>query len=191
MDISEKHFVNGNNIRSPHPDGFLELRVGMGCFWGAEKMFWQLDGVHTTSVGYSGGVKDQPTYREVCSGTTGHAEVVLVVYQPELISTGEILKVFWEGHDPTQYMRQGNDVGSQYRSAVFYSDQSMLELIETTKAQYQLSLSNVGYGDIVTEVLQTQTFHYAEDYHQQYLAKNPDGYCGHGGCGVSFNLSAV
>ena len=149
-----------------------------------------MEGVHTTSVGYSGGAKDQPTYREVCSGTTGHAEVVLVVYQPELISTGEILKVFWEGHDPTQYMRQGNDVGSQYRSAVFYSDQSMLELIETTKAQYQLSLSNAGYGDIVTEVLQTQTFHYAEDYHQQYLAKNPDGYCGHGGCGVSFNLPA-
>ena len=190
MDISEKHFVNGNNIRSSHPDGFLELIVGMGCFWGAEKMFWQLEGVHTTSVGYSGGVKGQPTYREVCSGTTGHAEVVLVVYQPELISTGEILKVFWEGHDPTQYMRQGSDVGSQYRSAVFYSDQSMLELIETTKAQYQLSLSNVGYGNIVTEVLQTQTFHYAEDYHQQYLAKNPDGYCGHGGCGVSFNLPA-
>jgi len=190
MEISEKHFVNGNSVRSPHPDGFLELRVSMGCFWGAEKMFWQLEGVHTTSVGYSGGVKDEPTYREVCSGTTGHAEVVSVVYQPELISTGEILKVFWEGHDPTQYMRQGNDVGSQYRSAVFYSDQSMLGLIETTKAQYQLSLSNAGYSDIVTEVLQTQTFHYAEDYHQQYLAKNPDGYCGHGGCGISFNLSA-
>ena len=190
MEISEKHFVTGNNIRPPHPDGFLELRVGMGCFWGAEKMFWQLEGVHATSVGYSGGVKDEPTYQEVCSGTTGHAEVVSVVYQPELISTGEILKVFWEGHDPTQFMRQGNDVGSQYRSVVFYSDQSMLELIEKTKAQYQLSLSNAGYGDIVTEVLQTQTFHYAEDYHQQYLAKNPDGYCGHGGCGVSFNLPA-
>ena len=148
-----------------------------------------MEGVHATSVGYSGGIKDEPTYREVCSGTTGHAEVILIVYQPELISTGEILKVFWEGHDPTQFMRQGNDVGSQYRSVVFYSDQSMLELIEKTKAQYQLSLSNAGYGDIVTEVLQTQTFHYAEDYHQQYLAKNPDGYCGHGGCGVSFKLS--
>ena len=190
MEISETHFVNGNNIRPPYPDGSLELIVGMGCFWGPEKMFWQLEGVHSTSVGYSGGTKDEPTYREVCSGTTGHTEVVLVVYHPDQISTEQLLKSFWEGHDPTQYMRQGNDVGSQYRSAVFYPDTETLELIEKTKAQYQSSLTNAGYGKIVTEIIQSQAFHYAEDYHQQYLAKNPDGYCGHGGCGVSFNLSS-
>ena len=189
MEISKTHFVNGNNMHAPFPHGCLELIVGMGCFWGAEKMFWQLEGVHITSVGYSGGTKDKPTYREVCSGTTGHAEVVLVVYQPEQISTEKLLKVFWEGHDPTQYMRQGSDVGSQYRSAVFYADQRTLELIEKSKGQYQSSLTDAGYGRIVTEVLQTETFHYAEDYHQQYLAKNPDGYCGHGGCGVVFNPS--
>ena len=189
MEISKTHFVNGNNIHAPFPDGCLELIVGMGCFWGPEKMFWQLKGVHITSVGYSGGTKDKPTYREVCSGTTGHAEVVLVVYQPEQISTEKLLKVFWEGHDPTQYMRQGSDVGSQYRSVVFYAEQRTLELIEKSKGQYQSSLTDAGYGTIVTEVLQTQTFHYAEDYHQQYLAKNPDGYCGHGGCGVAFNPS--
>ena len=177
MEISETHFVNGNNIRPPYPDGFLELIVGMGCFWGPEKMFWQLEGVHSTSVGYSGGTKDEPTYREVCSGTTGHTEVVLVVYHPDQISTEQLLKSFWEGHDPTQYMRQGNDVGSQYRSAIFYPDTETLELIEKTKAQYQSSLTNAGYGEIVTEIIQSQTFHYAEDYHQQYLAKNPDVYC--------------
>ena len=183
------HEINGRNLFE-FPKDFEVIILGMGCFWGAEKIFWQLDGVYHTSVGYAVGYTKNPTYDEVCSGLTGHTEVVRVVYDPKKLNLKTILIEFWEGHDPTQYMRQGNDVGSQYRSAVFFSDPETLELIEKTRAQYQSSLTNAGYGEIVTEILNTQVFHYAEDYHQQYLAKNPDGYCGHGGCGVSFNLSS-
>ena len=189
MEIAQTHYVNGNAVMPPYPEGCLELIIGMGCFWGAEKLFWHLEGVYSTSVGYTGGSKKEPTYKEVCTGKTGHAEAVMVIYQPEKISIDTLLKVFWQGHDPTQYMRQGHDVGTQYRSAIFYSDQATREIIDSTKDEYQLNLSDSGFGEIVTEMLPIQTFYYAEDYHQQYLAKNPDGYCGLGGCGVTFKTS--
>ena len=184
LKISENHFVNGNKVKPPYPDNHDRLIVGMGCFWGAERMFWQQKGVYSTSVGYSAGKTIDPTYREICSGTTDHAEVVLVVYDTDIINLDSLLTIFWEGHDPTQFMRQGNDVGSQYRSIIFYDNDEMHQKIESSRDQYQKELSNAGYGNIVTEIRAGEEFFYAEDYHQQYLAKNPDGYCGLGGTGI-------
>lgn len=185
MTVPEAHFVNGHPIQAPFPEGIKTLVVAMGCFWGAERVFWQLDGVYSTAVGYAGGYSPNPTYREVCSGQTGHTEVVLVAYDPDKVSFDAILKAFWEGHDPTQGMRQGNDVGTQYRSAVYVSDEQELALVEASRDRYQGELSRAGFGTITTEVGIGGPFYYAEDYHQQYLAKNVNGYCGIGGTGVS------
>tara|TARA_B100000131_G_scaffold60359_1_gene55977 strand:+ start:28 stop:600 length:573 start_codon:yes stop_codon:yes gene_type:complete len=187
LKIAEKHFVNGNKVKPPYPDKHDRLIVGMGCFWGAERMFWQQEGVYSTSVGYSAGKTNDPTYKEVCSGTTDHAEVVLIVYDNQLIDLNSLLAIFWEGHDPTQFMRQGNDVGSQYRSIIFYDDDVTAQKIKLSRDQYQKKLSDAGYGNIVTEIKATEDFFYAEDYHQQYLAKNPGGYCGLGGTGIKCN----
>lgn len=184
LTISPKHYVNGQDVQGPYPEECKELHVAMGCFWGAEKLFWQQHGVYSTSVGYTGGYTKNPTYQEVCSGNTGHTEAVLVVYDPVMVSLRELLIIFWEGHDPTQYMRQGNDIGTQYRSAVFFSDEITLDLINQTEIQYQERLTEFGRGSIVTEIKPLEEFFYAEDYHQQYLAKNPNGYCGLGGTGV-------
>ena len=184
LKIAENHFVNGNKIKPPYPDNHNRLIVGMGCFWGAERMFWKQEGVYSTSVGYSAGKTKDPTYKEVCSGTTDHAEVVLVVYDNQFINLDSLLAIFWEGHDPTQFMRQGNDIGSQYRSIIFYDDDETSQKIKSSRDQYQKKLSDAGYGNIVTEIKATEDFFYAEDYHQQYLAKNPGGYCGLGGTGV-------
>lgn len=184
LKIAENHFVNGNKVKPPYPDNHKRLIVGMGCFWGAERMFWQQEGVYSTSVGYSAGKTSDPTYREVCSGTTDHAEVVLVIYDSQLIGLENLLRVFWEGHDPTQFMRQGNDVGSQYRSIIFYDDDDAHDKIESSRNQYQTELNKAGFGEIVTEIKASEDFFYAEDYHQQYLAKNPGGYCGLGGTGI-------
>jgi len=184
LKIAENHFVNGNKVKPPYPDNHKRLIVGMGCFWGAERMFWQQEGVYSTSVGYSAGKTSDPTYREVCSGTTDHAEVVLVIYDSQLIGLENLLRVFWEGHDPTQFMRQGNDVGSQYRSIIFYDDEPIHEKIKSSRDQYQTELSKGGFGEIVTQIKSPEEFFFAEDYHQQYLAKNPGGYCGLGGTGI-------
>ena len=180
------HYVNGRNIQPPFADGLEQALFGMGCFWGAERLFWQLTGVHSTAVGYAGGTAVDPDYRLVCTGRTGHAEVVLVVYDPKLISYEDLLQVFWESHDPTQGMRQGNDVGTQYRSVIFYFDESQRALAEDSLRGYGEALQRSGRGKITTEIRAAPMFYYAEDYHQQYLAKNPDGYCGIGGCGVPF-----
>ncbi len=181
----DTHFVNGHPIKPPFPEGFGQLVVGMGCFWGAERAFWQTAGVWTTAVGYAGGYTPNPTYEEVCSGRTGHTEVVLVVWDPALIGLEGVLAAFWEGHDPTQGMRQGNDRGTQYRSALYATTDAQLGAVESSRAAYQERLSAAGYGTITTEVATAGPFFYAEDYHQQYLAKNPGGYCGLGGTGVS------
>jgi peptide-methionine (S)-S-oxide reductase len=183
------HYVNGRNIRPPFADGLEQALFGMGCFWGAERLFWQLPGVHSTAVGYAGGTAVDPDYRLVCTGRTGHAEVVLVVYNSKEISYQDLLRVFWESHDPTQGMRQGNDVGTQYRSAIFYFNESQRALAEDSRRRYGEALQRAGHGKITTEIRSAPTFYYAEDYHQQYLAKNPDGYCGIGGCGVPFKLA--
>jgi peptide-methionine (S)-S-oxide reductase len=181
-----RHFVLGTPIGPPFPEGTERAIVGMGCFWGAEKAFWSLPGVYTTAVGYSGGVTPNPTYEEVCSGRTGHNEAVLVVFKPELISYEEILKAFWEGHDPTQGMRQGNDVGTQYRSGIYFTSDAQRDAAQASAAQYGAALKAAGRGgEITTELEPAGDFFYAEDYHQQYLAKNPGGYCGLGGTGVS------
>ena len=185
MQTSDTHFVNGNPLRAPFPDGLQQAVFGLGCFWGAERKFWQLDGVYTTAVGYAGGTTVDPDYKLVCSGSTGHAEVVLVVFDPGLISYAELLRVFWENHDPTQGMRQGNDIGTQYRSSVYTLDDAQLKAAERSRAAYAKSLGTAGYGAITTEIRPLERFYYAEDYHQQYLAKNPGGYCGIGGTGVS------
>jgi peptide-methionine (S)-S-oxide reductase len=185
MPVAAVHFVNGHRISPPFPEGLERAMFGMGCFWGAEKKFWQLDGVYTTAVGYAAGPTPNPTYREVCSGMTGHAEVVLVVFDPKSISYDELLRVFWENHDPTQGMRQGNDVGTQYRSGVYAYGDAQRQAAERSRDAYQQKLTAAGYGPITTEILPAPEFYYAEDYHQQYLAKNPDGYCGIGGTGVS------
>jgi len=184
LTISPKHHVNGQEVKGPYPTECKELNVAMGCFWGAEKLFWQQQGVYSTSVGYTDGYTKNPTYQEVCSGNTGHTEAVLVVYDPATLPLKELLRIFWEGHDPTQYMRQGNDIGTQYRSAVFFSDEITLDVINQTKQQYQKRLIESGRGSIVTEIKPLKEFFFAEDYHQQYLAKNPKGYCGLGGTGV-------
>ena len=185
LPVSEQHFVNGKPLKPPFPDGLEQAVFGMGCFWGVERKFWQLHGVYTTAAGYAAGLTPNPTYQEVCSGQTGHNEVVLVVYDPATITYGELLQAFWEGHDPTQGMRQGNDMGTQYRSGIYTFSESQASEAQTSKPAFQAGLSAAGYGDITTEILPAGEFYYAEDYHQQYLAKNPGGYCGLGGTGVS------
>jgi peptide-methionine (S)-S-oxide reductase len=185
MPVPDAHFVNKNRLTAPFPDGLQRAVFGMGCFWGAERKFWQLRGVYSTAVGYAAGWTPNPTYREVCTGMTGHNEVVLVVFDPTVISYEDLLKVFWESHDPTQGMRQGNDAGTQYRSGVYYADDAQRRAAERTHDTFQAQLTAAGFGAITTEILPASEFYYAEDYHQQYLAKNPDGYCGLGGTGVS------
>ena len=185
MPIPELHFVNRHRIVAPFPEGLERAIFGMGCFWGAEKKFWPLGGVYSTAVGYAGGPTPNPTYREVCTGMTGHNEVVLVVFDPKVVSYDDLLKVFWENHDPTQGMRQGNDVGTQYRSGIYVENADQQRAAEASRAAFQRQLTAAGYGQITTEILPAPEFFYAEDYHQQYLAKNPDGYCGLGGTGVS------
>src|SRR5579863_10264286 len=191
MQVPETHHVNGHRIQPPFPQGLERAMFGMGCFWGAEKTFWQLPGVYSTAVGYAGGHATNPSYKQVCTGLTGHAEVVLVIFDPERISYQELLRVFWESHDPTQGMRQGNDVGTQYRSAIYVADRAQREAAEASRRAYQARLTAAGYGAITTEIRDAPQFFYAEDYHQQYLAKNPQGYCGIGGCGVAFNSAEV
>ena len=183
--VPAKHDVLGTPLQPPFPDGLEQIVVGMGCFWGAERLFWTLDGVYTTAVGYAGGYTPNPTYEEVCSGSTGHAEVVLVVFDPARISREEILRTFWEGHDPTQGMRQGNDVGTQYRSAIYVADDAQRAAAEASRDAYQRALAEAGKGELTTEIRPAGPFYYAESYHQQYLAKNPNGYCGLGGTGVA------
>jgi peptide-methionine (S)-S-oxide reductase len=178
------HFVNGNPLKGPYPKGSEQLIVGMGCYWGAERKFWEVPGVWVTAAGNAGGFTPNPTYEEVCSGATGHTESVLVVFEPSKVSLDTVLKVFWESHDPTQGMRQGNDAGTQYRSAIFYNGAAQREAIMASKAAYQAALTAKGYGPITTEIAEAVPFYFAEAYHQQYLAKNPHGYCGLGGTGV-------
>ena len=188
MPVRNRHFVNGHPIQPPFPDGMRQALFGMGCFWGAEKGFWQTEGVFSTAVGYAGGFTQNPTYEEVCTGLTGHNEVVLVVWDPARITYSGLLRVFWESHNPTQGMRQGNDVGTQYRSGIYTFDAEQDTLAHATRAAYQQALSRAGHGEITTEILSAPTFYYAEDLHQQYLAKNPAGYCGLGGCGVGLDV---
>ena len=185
MPVPTAHYVNGHPLRPPFPDGLEQLVVGMGCFWGAERKFWEAPGVYTTAVGYAGGYTANPTYQEVCSGMTGHTEVVLVVFDPGQTSLDEMLRIFWENHDPTQGMRQGNDVGTQYRSAIYTSSPAQLEAALASRGLFQDRLTAAGYGRVTTEISEAPPFFYAEDYHQQYLAKNPHGYCGLGGTGVT------
>ena len=185
MAFSDLHFVSGNRMSEPFPGGLARALFAMGCFWGAERKFWQTNGVYSTAVGYAAGPTPNPTYREVCSGMTGHAEAVLVVFDPKVVSYEDLLKTFWENHDPTQGMRQGNDVGTQYRSGIYYYDDAQRQAAEKSRDAYQAQLTAAGYGRITTEIVPAPEFYYAEDYHQQYLAKNPGGYCGLGGTGVS------
>ena len=191
LPVPEKHFVNGHPLEPPFPEGMRRALFGMGCFWGAEKKFWQRSGVFSTAVGYAAGATPNPTYREVCTGRTGHSEVVLVVFDPAEVSYDELLRLFWESHDPTQGMRQGNDSGTQYRSGIYVFDETQRAAAEASKRAFQRELAAAGYGAITTEILPAPEFYYAEDYHQQYLAKNPDGYCGLGGTGVSCPVGAV
>ncbi len=185
MAVPAAHFVNGNRMLPPFPDGMERALFAMGCFWGAERKFWQLKGVYSTAAGYTAGSTPNPTYREVCSGMTGHTEAVLVVFDPRTISYTDLLRVFWENHDPTQGMRQGNDVGTQYRSGVYWFDEPQRREAEASREAFQRELSRGGFDPITTEILEAPEFYYAEEYHQQYLAKNPGGYCGLGGTGVS------
>jgi peptide-methionine (S)-S-oxide reductase len=187
---AETHFINGNPLAGPYPDGHKVLDVGLGCFWGAEKAFWSLPGVYVTAVGYAAGATPNPTYEEVCSGRTGHNEVVRIVYDPQVTSLETLLKTFWEAHDPTQGMRQGNDVGTQYRSGIYLADDADIATAQASKAMYQDALTKAGRGQITTEIREAGPFYFAEDYHQQYLAKNPNGYCGLGGTGVSCPIGA-
>jgi peptide-methionine (S)-S-oxide reductase len=185
MRVPERHFVNGHTLAGPYPEGLEQAVFGMGCFWGAERKFWEAPGVWTTAVGYAGGATLNPTYEEVCSGQTGHTEAVLVVFDPAVTSYDALLKIFWESHDPTQGMRQGNDVGTQYRSAIYTYSPGQLRAAEASRDAYQAGLTGARYGAITTEIRDAPQFYFAEDYHQQYLAKNPHGYCGLGGTGVS------
>jgi len=187
--VEPTHFVSGHRIVPPFPDGMQQAMFGLGCFWGAERRFWQLAGVYATAVGYAGGVTPNPTYEEVCTGRTGHAEVVLVVFDPDEIDYAQLLASFWEAHDPTQGMRQGNDVGTQYRSTILYFDAAQHALAERSRDAYQADLVQAGYGAVTTDIAPAAEFYYAETYHQQYLAKNPHGYCGLGGTGVSCAFS--
>lgn len=185
MRVPDSHFVTGQPLKGPFPEGLESVLFGLGCFWGAERKFWTLDGVYTTAVGYAAGHTPNPTYEEVCSGMTGHNEVVLVVYDPKKVSFTSLLKVFWEAHNPTEGMRQGNDVGTQYRSGIYVSTPKQRQAAEASKAAYDTALGQAGFGTITTEILDMPPFYYAEDYHQQYLAKNPSGYCGLGGTNVN------
>jgi peptide-methionine (S)-S-oxide reductase len=185
MPVPDRHLVNGAPLRPPFPEGMETAVFGMGCFWGAERLFWQAEGVYTTAVGYAGGFTPNPTYEEVCSGRTGHTEAVLVVFDPARTSYTEMLRIFWEGHDPTQGMRQGNDVGTQYRSAIYATSEEQLKAAHASRDMFQERLTAAGHGEISTEIREAPAFYYAEDYHQQYLARNPNGYCGLGGTGVS------
>jgi peptide-methionine (S)-S-oxide reductase len=185
MPVPELHHVNGHRIVAPFPDGLELAMFGMGCFWGAERKFWQQKGVYSTAVGYAAGHTPHPTYREVCTGMTGHTEAVLVVFDPKVMSYEDLLKTFWENHDPTQGMRQGNDIGTQYRSGIYFYNDAQRRAAEASRDMFQQVLDRAGYGKITTEILQAPEFYYAEDYHQQYLAKNPGGYCGLGGTGVT------
>jgi peptide-methionine (S)-S-oxide reductase len=185
MRVAPAHLVSGHPMQPPFPAGYQQAVFGLGCFWGAERVFWQTEGVYTTAVGYAGGITPNPTYEEVCSGRTGHTEAVLVVFDPDVITYDELLRVFWENHDPTQGMRQGNDVGTQYRSAIYWFDEAQRDAARASSAVYAERLAQAGYPAVTTEVAEAGPFYYAEDYHQQYLAKNPNGYCGLGGTGVS------
>ena len=185
MPVPETHFVNGNRLKGPFPDGLETAMFGLGCFWGAERMFWKIPGVYSTQVGYAAGFTPNPTYKEVCSGQTGHNEVVRVHYDPKQVSYDQLLKAFWESHNPTQGMRQGNDVGTQYRSGIYVFNDAQRKAAEASKAAYEKALKAKGFGAISTEIIDAPPFYYAEDYHQQYLAKNPGGYCGLGGTNVS------
>ena len=191
MPVPERHYVHGSPLDGPFPEGTERALFGLGCFWGAERIFWELSGVYSTAVGYAAGPTPNPTYHEVCSGLTGHNEVVLVVFDPAQISYADLLLAFWEGHDPTQGMRQGNDVGTQYRSGIYVYGEAQREAAEQTRDRYQEALSRAGYGPITTEIIDAPEFYYAEDYHQQYLAKNPFGYCGIGGTGVGCPAGVV
>ncbi len=186
VEVPERHLVLGTPLAPPYPDGMRLALFGLGCFWGAERFYWQLDGVYTTAVGYAGGHTPNPTYEEVCTGLTGHNEVVRVVYDPERIGYDDLLKVFWEVHDPTQGMRQGNDVGTQYRSGIYVHDEHQQRAARASRDAYQRRLTEAGYGVITTEIVEAPTFYFAEAYHQQYLARNPGGYCNHGFCQVAY-----
>jgi len=188
MPVPDAHFVNGRPLAGPYPEGLEVAEFGLGCFWGAERRFWETPGVWVTAAGYAGGYTPNPDYKEVCSGRTGHAEVVRVVFDPREATYDQLLKVFWESHDPTQGMRQGGDVGTQYRSAIYTHGEDQQRLAEASAAAYQETLSAAGRGDITTEICPAPKFYFAEDYHQQYLAKNPGGYCGLGGCGVAYTV---
>jgi peptide-methionine (S)-S-oxide reductase len=183
--VPSEHFVNGNLLKGPFPEGMEQVLFGMGCFWGAEKKFWDVPGVYSTQAGYAAGYTKNPTYKEVCSGQTGHNEVVRVVYNPRLVDFDALLKIFWENHDPTQGMRQGNDIGTQYRSGIYVTNDAQKKAAQESLDAYQEKLEKAGFGEITTEILDAPDFYFAEEYHQQYLAKNPDGYCGLGGTGVS------
>ncbi len=191
MRVPERHFVNGARLEPPFPEGTERALFALGCFWGAERKFWQTPGVVSTAVGYAGGFTPNPTYEEVCSGLTGHAETVLVVFDPRHVSYDDLLRVFWESHDPTQGMRQGNDIGTQYRSAIYYDNEAQRDAARRSLEMYQDRLRDAGYGRVTTEIEPASQFYYAEDYHQQYLAKNPEGYCGLGGTGVSCPIGVV
>ena len=191
MPVPETHHVNGHRLQRPFPEGLELAMFGLGCFWGAERKFWAIAGVYSTAVGYAAGHTANPTYREVCGGMTGHTEAVLVVFDPNIVSYADLLKTFWESHDPTQGMRQGNDVGTQYRSGIYYYHEAQHQAAETSREAFQNELKHAGYGKITTEILPAPEFYYAEDYHQQYLAKNPGGYCGLGGTGVSCPVGVV
>ena len=186
MPVPDAHFVHGRPIVGPWPDGMDTLVIGMGCFWGAERLYWDLPGVHTTAVGYAGGTTPNPTYEETCTTKTGHTEAVLIVFDPKVVDVESLLAIFWENHDPTQYMGQGNDVGSQYRSAIYTNSPEQAAAAEASRAAYQSKLTDNGFGEITTELAPVGPFYYAEEYHQQYLAKNPGGYCNHGFCQVAY-----
>jgi peptide-methionine (S)-S-oxide reductase len=190
MPVPSQHYVNGNQLKPPYPEGLETAMFGMGCFWGAERKFWQTSGVYATAVGYAAGITPNPTYQEVCSGMTGHNEVVRVVFDPKVVNYETLLKVFWESHNPTQGMRQGNDVGTQYRSGIYVYSQEQKKLAEASLAIYQEALKAAKFGNITTEIIDAPEFYYAEDYHQQYLAKNPGGYCGLGGTSVKYPENA-
>ncbi len=191
MPVADAHYVNGRPMTPPFPEGTDTLVVGMGCFWGAERLFWEVPGVVTSAVGYAGGTTPNPSYQETCTGMTGHTEAVLVVFDPAQVSLDHLFKVFWENHDPTQHMGQGNDIGTQYRSAIYYNSDSQKAAAEASREAYQAKLTASGFGEITTEIAAIGPFYYAEDYHQQYLAKNPGGYCNHGFCQVAYDAEAL
>ncbi len=191
MPVPASHFVNGHPLKPPFPDGMDTLVVAMGCFWGAERLFWQEPGVYTTAAGYAGGTTPNPTYQETCTGLTGHTECVLIVFDPAQVGLDQLFKVFWENHDPTQFMGQGNDIGTQYRSAIYGHSAEQLAAAKASRDAYQAKLTASGFGEITTEIAPLGPFYYAEDYHQQYLAKNPGGYCNHGFCQVAYDAKAL